>query len=96
MAQSQSLCPILALQWETADKIVKAWQRYVSRMQNLERAIHWYFITEKKIMMFQIPLNRRYADKFTNVQLIASYVPLFSILWVYACAGQNINHDLCY
>lgn len=96
MAQSQNLHPIQTLQWETADRIVKAWQRYVARMQDLERATHWYFITEKKIMMFQIPLNRRYADTFTNGQLIASYVPLFSILWVCACAGQSINYDLCY
>lgn len=80
MAPSQSLHPIEALKWETADKIVNAWQRYVSRMQDLERAIHLYFITEKKVMMFQIPLNRGYADKFTNGKIIASYVPQFLCL----------------
>lgn len=41
-------------------------------------------------------LNRRYADTFTNGQLIASYVPLFKIIWIYALARQSINHDLCY
>lgn len=49
MPQSQSLHPIQALWWETADKILKTWQWYVSRMQNLEMAIH--FITMKKKLL---------------------------------------------
>lgn len=100
MAQSQSLHPIQALQWETADKIVKPWQCYVCRMRDLERAIHWYFITEgKKKKKNDVPNSieqKICRHTFTNGQLIASYVPLFNILWVYACAGQSINHDLCY
>lgn len=68
MAQSQILHPSRALQWETADKIVKTWQCYVSRMQDLERAIQWYFITDKKKKkkIFQIFWTE---DMQTNFQM---------------------------
>lgn len=39
VAQSQSLDPGWALQWEPADKYVQAWQRCGSRLQDLEAEI---------------------------------------------------------
>lgn len=84
-----------AFWWETADKIVKTWQSYVSRMQNLETAIHWYFITKKKTWWCSkfLRTEERNAASFKHGQLITNYILLCSIFWVCAQAGKTISHD---